>query len=92
MAILNARAAAQLKALVSLKQKTKTRRTSRTDNERSMSRVNWQFPRRRERREQAAVRQTEYEALSLNQKLDRCDQRRGESKKERRKLLETRAD
>lgn len=46
------------------------------------SRTNWRFPRRKERREQAAVRQAEYDALSTEQKIARAEGRRGNSKKE----------
>jgi hypothetical protein len=38
--------------------------------------------RRKERQEQAAIRQAEYDALSTEQKIARAKSRRGNSKKE----------
>ncbi len=46
------------------------------------SRTDWRFPRRKERREQAAIRQTEYDSLTNAQKITRAEGRRGESQKE----------
>lgn len=42
--------------------------------------------RRKERQEQAAIRQAEYDALTTEQKIDRARARRGNSKKELRRL------
>lgn len=42
--------------------------------------------RRAERREQAAIRQAEYDALTKAEKIVRAKSRRGESKKELRRL------
>lgn len=53
-----------------------------------MSRTNWRFPRRKERREQAAIRQAEYNALSTGEKIARARSRRGSSKKEITRLEE----
>ena len=50
------------------------------------SRTNWLFPRVKERREQAAIRQEEYDALSTEQKIARARSRRGDSMKELERL------
>lgn len=51
-----------------------------------MSRNNWTFPRRKQRKKEAAERQAYYDSLSVGMKLVLCDSRRGESKKERNRL------
>lgn len=42
--------------------------------------------RRKQRREEAAIRQAEYDALTPEQKIARAESRRGNSLKERRRL------
>ncbi len=49
-------------------------------------RNNWRFPRREERRLQAASREDLYKSLDLSTKISRAESRRGESKKELTKL------
>ena len=51
-------------------------------------RNDWRFPRRAERREEAASRQDFYNSLDLSTKISRAEGRRGESKKELAKLRE----
>lgn len=47
-----------------------------------MSRTDWRFTRRKERRAEAIERQTYYDGLTMVEKMAQCVIRRGESKKE----------
>ncbi len=69
--------------------KTKTQPTNDGLSTRpTFVRNNWRFPRRKERREEAASRQDFYNSLDLSTKISRAEGRRGESKKELAKLRE----
>ena len=46
--------------------------------------------RRKQRQEEAAIRQAEYDALTIEQRIARAKARRGRSKKELRRLYEAR--
>ncbi len=50
--------------------------------ERNGSRTDWLWPRRKARREEAVIRQEEYDALSKDEKIGRALNRRGNSTKE----------
>lgn len=50
-----------------------------------MKRMNFES-RRKQRQEEAAIRQAEYSALTTEQKIVRAESRRGNSKKELRRL------
>ena len=65
----------------------KTKHTNLTDNVRLTGvRNNWRWPRRKERQEEAILRQASYDTLPLLTKISRAEGRRGESKKELAKL------
>lgn len=65
----------------------KTKRTNVIDNVRLTGvRNNWRWPRRKERREEAVLRQDYYNTLPLSIKISRAEGHRGESKKELAKL------
>ncbi len=69
--------------------KMKTKHTNDSLNVRPTSvRNNWRFPRRKQRREEAASRKDLYDSLDLATKISRAETRRGESKKELTKLRE----
>lgn len=65
----------------------KTKHTNVIDNVRLTGvRNNWRWPRREERRSEAASRQALYDTLPLSIKISRAEHNRGESKKELAKL------
>ena len=47
-----------------------------------MSRTDWKFPRRKQRRAEAIERQKYYDGLTMTLKIAQCVSRRGNSKKE----------
>jgi len=51
-----------------------------------VSRTNWTFPRRKERQEESVERQEYYDSLTVAQKITVVESRRGNSKKELKRL------